>query len=168
MVRLQHSISLRQNIRLVYFNSTMVRLQQSERRRSLCQLCQFQFHYGTITTERDLYISKVFLYFNSTMVRLQPAITQLPTTIDAISIPLWYDYNPQRYLPVWDSSQFQFHYGTITTLTRGAGVCNRTISIPLWYDYNLCVILKSWRTWNFNSTMVRLQRTKGQTLSIIS
>ena len=74
----------------LYFNSTMVRLKESERKSRYKQVA-FQFHYGTI--KRDAVIGRLYdkQNFNSTMVRLKVK-------------KQWEDN--KVYL-------FQFHYGTI-------------------------------------------------------
>ena len=41
-------------------------------------------------------------------------------------------------LPRATSTSFQFHYGTIISMSEKKGIAYyRSISIPLWYDYKL-------------------------------
>ncbi len=116
------------------FNSTMVRMRVTfpvQLRKNY----YIQFHYGTIReNQKSIYIHN-FLHFNSTMVRLK--CTTHPTRKrNAISIPLWYDWEllgDFGYWKVWgisipllydwerDNHKEIFPYPYI--------------SIPLWYDW---------------------------------
>ena len=56
--------------RVRYFNSTMVRLKESQREEMYAST-PFQFHYGTIKRHEMDGGQGLFAYFNSTMVRLK-------------------------------------------------------------------------------------------------
>ncbi len=74
----------------------MVRLQLINRLPNIYGVKQSQFHYGSITTKQqsDRYNA---LY-------------------NAVSIPLWFDYNHQSSLTTLSyEDESQFHYGSITT-----------------------------------------------------
>ena len=54
-------------------------------------LATFQFHYGTIKSNRVEAVTDVELTFNSTMVRLKELDKQIEQQWKMLSIPLWYD-----------------------------------------------------------------------------
>ena len=91
----------------------MVRLKGKNRQMFLTHHRLFQFHYGTIKSQKDLFhglMPNAFqfhygtikrfepvvqwlrrLHFNSTMVRLKVDTRFIPSRYRRISIPLWYD-----------------------------------------------------------------------------
>ena len=72
------------------FNSTMVRLKDPDAFTKF-DLATFQFHYGTIKSNRVEAVTDVELTFNSTMVRLKELDKQIEQQWKMLSIPLWYD-----------------------------------------------------------------------------
>ena len=141
-----------------YFNSTMVRLKDTERRERRPSVTSFQFHYGTIKSKHGHHESLCFDNFNSTMVRLKgffdssfdkkdfhfnSTMVRLKAYFEG-KMPDWErhfnstmvrlkDRSVYRCVPI---SKFQFHYGTIKR--------------PLLFWFVLCLL-------DFNSTMVRLK-----------
>ncbi len=118
----------------------------------------FQFHYGTIESNRALNTLSMSAYFNSTMVRLRERIAKAIKDVEfnfnstmvrlrgsvllrrcrhpRISIPLWYD---------WE------YIDELYDLAVNA------ISIPLWYDWEEIKDKETGEIRYFNSTMVRLR-----------
>ena len=90
MVRLKVEACQSQAARTRNFNSTMVRLKVCPARVFVARNV-FQFHYGTIKSERYEYRDDDGRYFNSTMVRLKDTSAQGRAGTLFISIPLWYD-----------------------------------------------------------------------------
>ena len=99
------------NLTLLPFNSTMVRLKDEGAAKFLLKN-SFQFHYGTIKSNRVEAVTDVELTFNSTMVRLKV-----------------FEGKQRRRLQL-----FQFHYGTIKSSSSPTVPHTSAISIPLWYD----------------------------------
>ncbi len=97
----------------------MVRLQGDVSEDKEVGPVQFQFLYGTITSENlPKYMPQTKVDFNSFMVRLQGS----------------YRFTWKR-----TCNLFQFLYGTITS-NKSVKILPQSIfiSIPLWYDYKLC------------------------------
>ena len=96
----------------LYFNSTMVRLKESN----------FPF----VGTDIE--------YFNSTMVRLKG----VPTPCVFLHAKFQFHYGTiKRMVDVHFAefvTRFQFHYGTIKRGRSSAWRIHQLISIPLWYD----------------------------------
>ncbi len=123
----------------------------------LLSLLEFQFQYGTIMRRSGWSRAAKLMHFNSSMVRLwgkdangkEWSITNFNSSMvrlwvqrcilryfhRVISIPVWYDYEPCRFLRYFSRSQFQFQYGTIMSQERFQSSWSYTISIPVWYDY---------------------------------
>ena len=72
------------------FNSTMVRLKESEYAKKQF-FYKFQFHYGTIKRKIEINPLEKLSDFNSTMVRLKVCLLYWLRYWLDISIPLWYD-----------------------------------------------------------------------------
>ena len=120
----------------LYFNSTMVRLKESERKSRYKQVA-FQFHYGTI--KRDAVIGRLYdkQNFNSTMVRLK--VKKQWEDNKVYLFQFHYGTIKSKFAKEngFQGFVFQFHYGTIKRILRH-------LSIVLYFL-------------NFNSTMVRLK-----------
>jgi len=167
---------------LVRFNSTLVRFKLNsslivptgicvsiplwfdsnlrERKKVQQPTTKFQFHSGSIQTEKPAATLQGSYCFNSTLVRFKPSLwARSSSTTFLVSIPLWFDSNgitqglchiPRKFQFHSGSIQtivnfaadeltrpFQFHSGSIQT-TRESGVraAAKVVSIPLWFDSN--------------------------------
>ena len=119
------------------FNSTMVRLKADSSNNVYYYDIRFQFHYGTIKRMMNLtLLMRIYLNFNSTMVRLK-----------GISIKL-----------SWIVPRFQFHYGTIKRI--GKWYESKRLQV---FQFHYGTIKREMQTHlitpdeDFNSTMVRLK-----------
>ena len=118
---------------LPHFNSTIVRLKASSS--SIFRLpSSFQFHYGTIKRTSARSAFNQFSYFNSTMVRLKEGVSaflrESPTHFNSTMVRLKESLMKQTS----SRTAFQFHYGTIKSLSAPPSIVGSHISIPLWYD----------------------------------
>ena len=132
-------------ISIMYFNSTMVRLKESEWTSIYKALFDFNSTMVRLKVNRKCMTVRFLVYFNSTMVRLKgfepgawkevkgyfnSTMVRLKASADQLHVVI---------------SSFQFHYGTIKS----------SISLPP-IPYCCC---------NFNSTMVRLKDYNGEVAS---
>ena len=92
MVRLKAYHGTERAYKVIYFNSTMVRLKESRTFAKGTNRHLFQFHYGTIKSFKKDLLAFAQFNFNSTMVRLKVLY---------------------RLLSRLHRLVFQFHYGTI-------------------------------------------------------
>jgi len=143
------------SIRLLYFNSTLVRL-KGGRAEAFGVLEEFQFHIGTIKSLKSILKRTLHSYFNSTLVRLkekipvrhQPRYLHFNSTLVRLKVRA--ERQP-LYLRVFQfhigtikslllvnfriiKSLFQFHIGTIKSEHRTSHCRSHRISIPHWYD----------------------------------
>ncbi len=74
-----------------------------------------------------------------------------------VSIPLWFDWKPNWQWCSCVRYGFQFHFGSIGSLTMTNAALLSGVSIPLWFDWKLRKSLNKSRFRSFNSTLVRLE-----------
>ena len=96
MVRLKDRGKLPDNVNSFYFNSTMVRLKEKSEASAKAAL-EFQFHYGTIKSQRSDIVAHLearFQFHYGTIKRLAVSPAGSPAAL------------------------FQFHYGTIKSIVH--------------------------------------------------
>jgi len=82
---------------------------------------KFQFHYGLIGSTADNSSRFPRHYFNSTMGWLGVSLSVPGTKPEAISIPLWADWEAESFeVETFASIEFQFHYGLIGSVAISA------------------------------------------------
>ena len=109
-------------VQLGHFNSTMVRLWEGMDYMWFRTKTKFQFHYGSIVSGNRLLGYLGICHFNSTMVRLWGYRRGCIRSIWVISIPLWFDCEFAWGFEACNQKTFQFHYGSIVSLSALRGV----------------------------------------------
>ena len=159
-MRFKPNQTKRRYVRVMYFNSTLVRFKRDYASTWDQQIKLFQFHSGAIQTQRMCTVSVRPFNFNSTLVRfkqnerttLSTGATYFNSTLVRFK-PLALHRDRRRYLisiPLWCDSNINPIYCDATV---------KRISIPLWCDSNPAFVAGvPPESLNFNSTLVRFKR----------